>query len=200
MLQPTPEAEPSHGFNRRSVLRAGVGLGATGMVLASASEAAAQPRGSHELRPADIAALYRLKAEYAFGTDAITSGDFDRGLALYRRVFTARARITAGFDPASPLLEATGPDEWAEAVRGTAVGTLGSQHLIGTTTFEPGEARWRAAITTHFQATVLSATDNAITTYLGTYHDEARRTGAGWRLTSSFSKYFSIEVGTRAAP
>jgi hypothetical protein len=52
----------------------------------------------------------------------------------------------------------------------------------------------------YFQATVLAASDQTITTYLGAYHDQARRRGRRWLITKSFAKYVSIEASTRTAP
>jgi len=190
-------ADHGRGLDRRSAL--GLGLGATGLALtAGGPEAvAASTRG---LTNADSLALYRLKADYAFGTDAIGAGDFDRGLALYREVFAPDAQIAAGFDEASPLLEAVGPDAYAELVRSGFAGVLGSQHFLGTFGAEGGPRR-TARITTYFQATVLTAADQTITTYLGAYHDEARRVRRSrWLITKSFAKYLSIETGTRTAP
>ena len=194
---PTTAAEHARGLDRRSVL--GLGLGATGLALtAGGPEAiAASTRG---LSNGDVLALYRLKANYAFGTDAIGAGDFDRGLALYRQVFAPNAQIAAGFDEATPALEAVGPDAYAELVRGAVVGTLGSQHFLGTFGVEAGPGRRGASITAYFQATVLAAADKTITTYLGAYHDEARRRGRRWLITKSFAKYLSIEASARTAP
>jgi SnoaL-like domain len=205
-----PDLDPvlgkqAEGLDRRSVLRAaGVGLGAGGLALAAGPEAAlGESRASTRrgrLTPADRDALIRLKVDYALGTDAISAGDVARGLQLYRRVFTRDARITAGFDEADPLLSSTGPDELAENIQAALAAAAGSQHFIGTTAVDAGNDRRTARITAYFQATVLAEADKTMTTYLGTYFDEARRTGGRWRLTKSFAKYLAIQTSTRDAP
>ena len=61
---PTAAAEHARGLDRRSVL--GLGLGATGLALTTGGPEAiaASTRG---LSNGDVLALYRLKANYAFG-------------------------------------------------------------------------------------------------------------------------------------
>jgi hypothetical protein len=155
---------------------------------------------SNGVTPADYAALVKLKSDYAIATDVMTAGDVARGIELYRRSFTQDAEIAAGFDEANPLMKATGPDAWGEAVQAAVAGMFGSQHLIGTIAIEPGDDADTAHITAYFQATVLAELDKTMTTYVGTYFDQARRIDGRWWLTRSFSKYLAVETSTRDAP
>ena len=204
-----PDAHrPRATVTRRRLIAGSAGLAVTSVALAAGAPAAGADYGRRRgsLSVDDLAEVYRLKVQYAFGSDAIGAGDVERGLDLYRATFTDDAVVTAGFAGAPPSLEAFGPDDLAEKLAAAlaAAGAIGSQHLLGTIEIVEGpegsHRRKTAAITAYVQATVLLEADRGLLRFLATYHDTAERRRREWRLTGSSAEYLSVEAATRTAP
>ena len=186
-------------LTRRRLFAGGAGLAvATGALWATAGPASASGSG---LSPADLAALYQLKVNYAVGTDLIAGGDLAGGRDLYRITFTGNAAVSGGFDRNHPDFLVHGPDELAQSVASQTAAAVATQHLLGTANIQPsGHGGNSATLTVYVQATVLAEQGKGLTRVLATYHDTAERRAKGWRLTSSFSQFVSVEAGERVAP
>src|SRR4051794_24485141 len=157
-------------------------------------------RTAQQLTAEDIAALTKLKSDYALATDVLVGGDVGRGAEVYRQIFTPDAEFLVAFDEASPLMSASGLDAWLDSVQAGVAETLASQHHVGAVSVDPGDGPDTARITATFQATMVAKADKGLTTVLGTYYDEARRIEGRWWLTRSYSKYLAMQSGTRDAP
>jgi hypothetical protein len=181
---------PASTLDRRRLLVGGAGLTAGAVVLAGADTASASG-GSH-LSADDVLAINNLKANYAYGSDALARGDEDEGRARYQAVFTERAHITS-----DDAIDAHGPEEALAAVVGllTSIGAVKSQHLLGSIEITTPDVRRgpnQAAIRAYVQATVILATGGLVRV-LATYDDVAVRTRAGWRLASSAATTLNAE-------
>ena len=166
----------------------------------TAQGAAGHSSATQRLTAEDVAALTKLKSDYANATDVLVSGDVDRGTEIYRQIFTPDAEFLVAFDEASPIMSASGLDAWCETVQAGVAETLASQHHVGTVSIDTGEGPDTAHLTATFQTTMVAKADQGLTTVLGTYYDDARRIDGRWWLTRSFSKYLAIHSGTRDAP
>ena len=182
-------------LTRRRLFAGGAGLAVASGALWTMAEPAGATGG---LQAADLAAIYQLKVNYAVGTDLIASGDVDAGRALYRITFTANAAVSGGFDRNNPDFLAYGPDELAQSVAQQTATALATQHLLGTVNIVPTGHK-SANLTVYVQATVLAEQGQGLTRVLATYYYTAERRPKGWRLTSSFSQFVSVEVAERLA-
>lgn len=130
-----------------------------------------------------------LRRLYARATDLIglnTPEAIAEGRAIYHRIFTPDAKITVT-EQGDVTLSRNSPDDWVDVVI-EALGTTfkGTQHLIGTqlVTIErmpSADAPGEASMTSYLQA--WHDTDEAVDTFIGTYHDKVRHTpGKGWQI------------------
>ncbi len=187
------------GVSRRSLMATGAGLAVTsaavvtGMPAAGASDS---DRGRSSIAAQDWVDIYQARMNYALGSDLIAADQFDAGRDRYRAAFTSDAQVSGGFDPASPLFSAVGPDDLAAVVHGLVAANRASQHLVGTVSISEGERnRWTrtADIIAYVQATVVLRDAPQVQRYLATYYEQAERRSRGWRLTRSFAQYVVIE-------
>lgn len=126
------------------------------------------------------------RRRYARATDLIAQKTPDavaEGREIYRRVFTADARIGASGRPA-----VTGPDAWFDVVVDALAEYGMTQHLIGTQLVEierlPDAAGLggRATAISYLQAWHARA-DGELWLFIGTYHDKAVYTPEiGWQI------------------
>ncbi len=189
---------PDTVLTRRRLIAGGTGLTAGSIAALTTGATAAAGGGSH-LSAEDILAINNLKANYAYGSDALAAGNEDEGRARYRAVFTSNAHVTS-----LPAIDAYGPEDLADQVLAIVGGAAATQHLLGTIEIVPlepergrGGSRAQAAITAYAQATII-ATDGGLTRVLATYHDVAVQTRAGWRLSSSAATTLNVESVTPA--
>jgi hypothetical protein len=196
------------GYTRRRLIATGTGLAITSTVVAAGPGTASADRRPRDRRsslsPADLAEIYHLKVQYAFGSDQIVAGRFEEGRELYRAAFWDDAEVSGGFDEASPVFTATGPDDLAETIRGLVGGSIASQHLIGTIEIVEGERNGRhktADVTAYVQATSLMRATAEVQRVLATYYDVAERRAGQWKMSRSFAQYVSVEApAARLAP
>jgi hypothetical protein len=176
---------------RRLLALGGVVLAALGAIRSGRAHAASGPApdgaagADHELRTAAARQeIMALRHGYAIATDLLGKNkepDAAEGLAIYRRIFAADARI--GADGIEPV---TGPDAWANVVKGALAPYAATQHLIGTqyiTGLElpDGNGGGRARMKSYLQAWHSKA-DGDLWLYMGLYEDELVHDGAGWRI------------------
>ncbi|MCC5873349.1 MAG: nuclear transport factor 2 family protein [Gammaproteobacteria bacterium] len=132
-----------------------------------------------------------LRRQYGHATDMIgrnTPEAVAEGMAIYRRIFTADASISA-HSPGAPPLTATGPEGWAEVVENALSVFKATQHLIGSqlVTIEslPTEndpALGRASMSSHLHAWH-HGHDDTLDIFIGIYHDKVRYVpGIGWQI------------------
>lgn len=132
-----------------------------------------------------------LRRMYGHATDLIgknTAEAVAEGLAVYRRIFTPDARISA-HSLGNPPLTATGPEGWAEVVQQALSRFKATQHLIGSqlVTIESlpteGDAdSGRASMSSHLQAWH-HGHDDTLDIFIGIYHDKLRYVpGTGWQI------------------
>lgn len=131
-----------------------------------------------------------LRRHYARATDLIglnTEEGIAEGRAIYRRIFTPDASITATLD-GEVVLASNGPDEWVNVVS-EAIGSRFdiTQHLIGTQLVEvenlpaANDGDGEASMTSYLQAWHENA--EVVDIVLGTYHDSVRYSPEhGWRI------------------
>jgi hypothetical protein len=132
-----------------------------------------------------------LRRWYAKATDLIgnaTPEAIAEGRAIYHRVFTPDAQLSAGPDREAQV----GPDAWTDLVL-DALGTLGpTQHLIGTQLVEIRSLELDDAFNivagTAYMESYLQAwqelDNDRVQLFLGTYFDDAVYIpGTGWRIT-----------------
>ncbi|WP_420453200.1 nuclear transport factor 2 family protein [Ilumatobacter sp.] len=187
------------GLGRRSLLGGGAAVVAGTAALAVPGGGVAAR--SNPARTSDAAEIRQLSIDYAIGTDAIAVGDADTGREIYRRIFTADASITAGFDPSAPSLSSTGPDEWTDAVIAAFAPFTATQHLLGTIDVSLGGNRNQpAAMTSYLQATHVYRDTPELLTVLGTYVDRVERTRDGWRIADRFLRFLSFSTIERTLP
>lgn len=130
-----------------------------------------------------------LRRLYARATDLIglnTPEAIAEGRGIYRRIFTPDAEITVTVQ-GEVTLRRNGPDDWVDVVIEALGKTFtGTQHMIGTqlVTIErmpSAEASGEASMSSYLQA--WHDTDNAVDTFIGTYHDKVRYTSEkGWQI------------------
>ena len=157
---------------------------------ANAADATPVTRESADLdRLAAAAArqeIMELRHAYGMATDLIGSNKDENvaaGLAIYRRIFIADARIgAAGIDPVG------GPDAWAGVVRKALAPYAATQHLIGTQQVtdlqmpDPNGVGGSARMTSYLQAWHSTA-EGDLWLYMGTYEDElVHGEGSGWQI------------------
>ena len=131
----------------------------------------------------DEAAIRQLTICYALGTDAIGTGEVDKGKALYKDCFTEDAPIAAFF-PDGQGTERTGPAAWAtfvnEIFRDNAY--TATQHLIGTINISIDHTTGTTASMTSYAHATHLLPNGSINVANGTYEDEVVKTEAGWRI------------------
>jgi len=175
-------------------------------LLVTAALSAAPPRASANSNEAssvmypsqqDIAAsvarqdIEYLRRMYGHATDLIGKNTPDaiaEGLAVYRRIFTPDARISA-HSVGNPPLTATGPEGWAEVVEQALSAFKATQHLIGSQLvtieslpIEGDPASGRASMSSHLQAWH-HGHDDTLDIFIGIYHDKVRYVpGTGWQI------------------
>jgi hypothetical protein len=148
--------------------------------------------------------IMELRHAYGMATDLIGSNKEDNvaaGLAIYRRIFTADARIgAAGIDPVS------GPDAWAEVVRKALAPYAATQHLIGTQQVtdlqmpEPDGRGGSARMTSYLQAWHSTAAGD-LWLYMGTYEDElVHDEGGGWQIARMMLHQTAADYRTLGRP
>jgi hypothetical protein len=132
--------------------------------------------------------ICELRHAYGIATDLI-GGNREPGLGegrdIYRRIFTADARIgAAGIDPV------TGPDAWVDVVAGALQRFSATQHLIGTQHVtalrlpDAGGAGGTARMQSYLQAWHSTA-DGDLWLFMGTYQDELVYSEShGWQIAS----------------
>jgi hypothetical protein len=176
---------------RRLLALGGVVLAALGAMRSGRANAASGPgtddaaSADQDLRAAAARqAIMALRHGYAIATDLIGKNkepDVTEGLAIYRRIFAADARIgAAGIAPV------TGPDAWADVVKGALAPYASTQHLIGTqyiTGLElpDGNGGGRAKMQSYLQAWHSTA-DGDLWLYMGLYEDDLVHDGTSWRI------------------
>lgn len=180
-------------LTRRRLIAGGTGLAAgSAVVLAVPATAGAAPVS--RLSADDLREILNLKANYAYGSDALAADDETMGRALYEAVFTEDAHVTSD----ETVINVRGPVALADRVLELVGGALATQHLLGTIRVEPLErdgrpSQQRAAIRAYVQATVI-AEDGGLTRVLATYEDLAVETRDGWRLAESHATTLNVEV------
>ena len=179
-------------LTRRRLIAGGAGLTAgSAIVLAGPATTAAAPVS--RLDADDLREILNLKANYAYGSDALAADDEAMGRALYQAVFTEDAHVTS-----DDAIDEIGPDALADRVLELVGGAAATQHLLGTIRVEPLEREGRpshrqAAIRAYVQATVIAG-DGGLTRVLATYEDRAVETRDGWRLAESHATTLNVEV------
>ena len=131
-----------------------------------------------------------LRKSYGKATDLIgtaTPEAVAEGRAIYRRVFTPKAELSAG-STADPAI---GPDAWVDTVLG-ALGELGpTQHLIGTQLAEIKSLELDddcnvIAGSAHMESYLQAwheQKDERVWVFMGIYYDEAIFVpGIGWQI------------------
>ncbi len=132
-----------------------------------------------------------LRRMYGHATDMIgqnTPEAMAEGLAIYRRIFTADAHISA-HSPGAPPLTASGPEGWADVVEKALSVFKATQHLIGSqlVTIESlpeaeDPASGRASMSSHLHAWH-HGHDDTLDIFIGIYHDKVRYvSGTGWQI------------------
>lgn len=129
--------------------------------------------------------IMELRHAYGMATDLIGSdveSNVAAGRAIYRRIFTADARIgAAGIDPVS------GPDAWLDVVRKALAPYAATQHLIGTQVITELQmpdrqgAGGRARMSSYLQAWHSTADDD-LWLYMGTYEDDLVYAEGRWQI------------------
>ena len=144
-----------------------------------------------------------LRRMYGHATDLIgknTPEAVAEGLAVYRRIFTADARISA-HSPSNPPLTAIGPEGWAEVVEKALSVFKATQHLIGSQLVtidslpEEGDAAsGRASMSSHLHAWH-HGHDDTLDIFIGIYHDKVRYVpGTGWQIEQMDLERISGEI------
>ncbi len=146
--------------------------------------------------PATRIEIEDLAVGYARGTDAIGSGDLERGKAIYRTCFTDDARTTVYFpgtpSAGEPDFSTVGTDSWADFVAGVFSGApyTATQHLMGSFFVQldgdggddggnvGGE---RARMESYLHATHVR-TDGTVDIANGTYTDSVVKVNGEWRI------------------
>ncbi|MCC5887048.1 MAG: nuclear transport factor 2 family protein [Gammaproteobacteria bacterium] len=132
-----------------------------------------------------------LRRMYGHATDMIgqnTPEAIAEGLAIYQRIFTADAHISA-HSPGAPPLTAAGPEGWAEVVETALSKFKATQHLIGSQLVtieslpEAGDPdSGRASMSSHLHAWH-HGHDDILDIFIGIYHDKVRYVpGTGWQI------------------
>lgn len=143
-----------------------------------------------------------LRREYGRATDLIglnTAEGMARGRAIYRRIFSADAVISASA-VGDTTFTANGPDAWADVVAQALSAFANTQHLIGTqlvaierlpdTHGRGGEA----SMTSYLQAWH-DTPGEVLDIFIGTYHDKVRFTpGIGWQIYDMYLEKVSGAV------
>lgn len=144
-----------------------------------------------------------LRRMYGHATDLIgknTPEAVAEGLAVYRRIFTEDARISA-HSAGNPPLTSIGPEGWAEVVEQALSVFQATQHLIGsqlvTIDSLPAEgdlASGRASMSSHLHAWH-HGHDDTLDIFIGIYHDKARYVpGTGWQIEQMDLERISGEI------
>lgn len=180
-------------------------VGLTGPSFASQSEARTSMYPSKE--EAAIATARQdieyLRRQYGHATDLIgknTPEAIAEGLAIYHRIFTPEAKISAGAAGQEPL-RAEGPEGWADVVAEALSKFRATQHMIGsqlvTIDSLPAEgdpASGRARMASHLHAWH-DGHDGVLDIFIGTYHDEVRYVpGTGWQIETMHLERVSGEI------
>ncbi len=143
-----------------------------------------------------------LRRWYAIGTDLLGRPDgFARGLAVYRRIFAADARISVR--GGARALSGEGPEAWAEVARNALKDYAATQHLIGSqvVTFSGVTFNGKPPEITGGHAEMLSYVqawhawpDRRLRLVLGTYEDTVRfEADVGWQIAEMVLVYTDEE-------
>ena len=177
------------GFSRRGVI-AGLGVAAAGAALgvqAAEDAEGAEHAAWHQSVDAWMAKqeIAELRRQYALATDLIgmaTDEAIAQGRAIYRRIFTADAKIGATGQP-----QVTGPDAWVTIAHEALKIYENTQHLIGTQVIDlqglpnaAGEGG-QAVMSSYLQAWHAKP-DNTLWLFIGTYEDELVRVNGEWKI------------------
>jgi hypothetical protein len=149
--------------------------------VAGARESGRDEAVEHALAKADIAELQR---RYVRAADRLVGADDpEPSAAVYRRVFTADARIVV-----TGQVSATGPEEWLAISRATQAGLRATQHMIGTQVVDVHAlpdvdgTGGSATMTSAVQVSQMPE-DGGVARLLGTYTSElVHAPGAGWKI------------------
>lgn len=176
--------------SRRGVI-AGLGVAAAGAALvahAAEESDSAEHAAWHQSVDAWMAKqeIGELRRQYALATDLIGLDSTDaiaQGRAIYRRIFTADAKIGATGQP-----QVTGPDAWVTIAHEALKIYQDTQHLIGTQVVDlqglPDAAGkgGQAVMSSYLQAWHAKA-DGEMWLFIGTYYDKLTYTpGVGWQI------------------
>lgn len=177
-------------MSRRGVI-AGLGVAAAGAALgaqAAENSEGAEHAAWHQSVDAWMAKqeIAELRRQYALATDLIgmaTDEAIAQGRAIYRRIFTADAKIGATGQP-----QVTGPDAWVTIAHEALKIYENTQHLIGTQVIDlqglpnaAGEGG-QAVMSSYLQAWHAKA-DGEMWLFIGTYYDKLSYTkGVGWQI------------------
>ena len=183
---------------------------ATPCVSANSNEASSDMYPSQQDIAASVARqdIEYLRRMYGHATDLIgknTPEAVTEGLAVYRRIFTPDARISA-HSVGNPPLTATGPEAWAQVVEQALSVFKATQHLIGSQLVtieslpEEGDAAsGRASMSSHLQAWH-HGHDDTLDIFIGIYHDKVRYVpGTGWQIAEMDLVRISGEIRPPAA-
>jgi hypothetical protein len=146
-----------------------------------------------------------LRRHYAVATDLLglnTPESYAEGLAIYQRIFTPNAKITAK-GVGGTVFTAEGPKAWADVAQGALAVFDATQHLIGTQLVtieslpdEQGEGG-AASMSSYLQAWH-SDPDRILDIYIGTYRDRVVYTqGIGWQIAEMTLEQVSGDVQPR---
>lgn len=123
-------------------------------------------------KPADIAAINRLRYEYAFGIDT-------RDYALFRQVFTEEITMDFSSYSGQPKVRLAA-DDWVDRCALLFDGLDATQHSMTNPLVEVAEGRCQATQRMAMQAAhFLGGIEFTIG---GWYHDSLTRTDAGWKI------------------
>ncbi len=168
----------------------------------------------------DAIALTRARVEieylrrwYAVATDALGRADqpesIAQGKTIYQRIFTPNADICVVDSAASgsgPLLQATGPDGWAEVAMNALKTYEATQHLIGTQVVDMleldadgarGEPSSGRAVMHSYLHAWHAWPDQRLRLVMGTYTDHViYLPGTGWQIEKMTLTHVSGEERT----
>jgi len=127
-----------------------------------------------------------LRRQYALATDLIgmnTKESVAQGRAIYRRIFTADAKIGATGQP-----RVTGPDAWVDIANSALKDYKDTQHLIGTQVVDlkslPGaDGKGADASMSSYLQAWHATKDDQVWLFIGTYYDKLTYTPEnGWQI------------------
>ena len=165
------------------MLRAGLGV-----LLLCLAAGCAGPRsdgGDGAERVLAKAEIAEHQRRYVRAADRLVGADDpEPSAAVYRRVFTADARIVV-----TGQVSATGPEEWLAISRATQAVLRATQHMIGTQVVDvhalpgPDGTGGRASMTSAVQVSQMPEA-GGVARLLGTYTSELVHVpGTGWKIS-----------------